>query len=177
MHFLQQHRTTIIVFSLGILIAVAFIVFPFLKTAIGGIGGLGYFGSFILGILYSGTLTSATATVILLEKAPSLHPFLIGIVGGIGAMLFDAIFFVIGRKESEHGWLARTLVKLRERRHVPNWFSMVVGGIILASPLPDELAAGLLGVTHTKVLPFLALSFFCNAIGIFLVSSVAITSG
>lgn len=169
--FIQQHRSALLVFSVGVAVALLFAFVPPLHAFITGIDRLGYVGMFIAGLLYTSAMTSATATIIIAQAGPSLQPLLIGLVGGLGAMTFDTAIFLFSRNESAHGWLAHVLVRIRERRHVPNWAFLFLGGLIIASPLPDELAAGLLGITYRKLGPFLVLSFVANALGIYLISN------
>jgi uncharacterized membrane protein YdjX (TVP38/TMEM64 family) len=45
----------------------------------------------------------------------------------------------------------------------------VLGAIIIASPLPDEMGVGLMGISKLKTSQFILLSFVLNAIGIFIV--------
>lgn len=169
----QQNRVVALVFSVGILLALSFTFVPSLHQVIIGLQHFGYFGVFISGALYSSTLMSATATVVLVASSDTLHPLLVGVVGGLGAVLFDTIFFLIGRRESRQGPLARFVSRINARRHIPSWAVLVLGGLVLASPLPDELAAGLLGATNGKLIPFLTLSFACNAVGIMILHGIA----
>ena len=143
---------------------------PSLHVVIDALSSLGYAGIFLCGILYGSAITSTTASLIFIQTDHSLHPILVGLIGGLGAALYDTTIFLIFREESGHGWLARWLNRLRERRHIPNWVSMVVGGFVIASPFPDELASGLMGITNSKTVPFLAVSFAANTLGIIFLS-------
>lgn len=171
--FIQHHRKETLIFGFGVLLAILVAVMPRFDAVVrDGINRFGYFGILIAGALYSGSLTSATATLVLVQSSPTLNPVLVGLIGGVGAMLYDAVFFLIARREARRGWLAHSLERVNEHRRIPNWVSLMIGGAILASPFPDELAAGLLGVTTRRLAPFLCLSFACNAIGIAIVSQL-----
>ena len=50
-----------------------------------------------------------------------------------------------------------------------------MGGLIIASPFPDELGIGLLGFSKMRTRWFVLLSFTFNFIGIFLIGLVAKT--
>ena len=63
----------------------------------------------------------------------------------------------------------RALFKMKFFR----WFTFFLGGIIIASPLPDELGIGLLGFSKMKVSWFVPVSFVFNFIGICLIGLVA----
>ena len=61
------------------------------------------------------------------------------------------------------------LLKLKLFRRV----SFFVGGLIIASPLPDELGISLFGFSKIKMSWFIPLSFIFNFIGIVLIGVVA----
>ena len=50
-----------------------------------------------------------------------------------------------------------------------SWTLPILGAIIIASPLPDEMGVGLMGISKLKTSKFILLSFILNAIGIFLI--------
>ena len=53
------------------------------------------------------------------------------------------------------------------------WLTFLVGGLIIASPLPDELGISILGFSKMKVSWFIAISLVFNFIGILLIGVVA----
>lgn len=71
---------------------------------------------------------------------------------------------VAGRK-------VRALLHLRFFR----WFTFFAGGLIITSPLPDELGISLLGFSKMKTLWFIPLSFSFNSIGILMIGAIAKT--
>ena len=170
--FYRHHRTSIIVFSTGIIIAVLFAAVPTLHDYLRLVDRLGYPGMFIAGLMYGSGLTASVATVIFVDSPPGLNLIVVGLLGGLGSALYDLAVFLITRHETSHGWLAAMINRVRERRHVPNWVTLAIGAVILASPLPDELAAGLFGINRSKALPFFLLSFVSNTIGVMLLSGV-----
>ena len=165
-----HHRTSLFLFGAGIVVAVFFLFVPGLHEVLLHIDRLGYFGMFIAGLLYSSAFTAATATILLTQDAVSLNPILVGLIGALGAMSYDAAVFLSAREGSHHGRMFQLMEQVRLHFHIPSRVSLLVGGIILASPLPDELAAGFLGVMSGRIVPFLVLSFACNAVGIMLLS-------
>jgi hypothetical protein len=48
-----------------------------------------------------------------------------------------------------------------------------MGGLIIASPLPDELGLALMGFVKTNNWTFAIISILCNALGIFVIAVVA----
>ena len=53
------------------------------------------------------------------------------------------------------------------------WLTLLVGGLIIASPIPDEVGLSLLGFSKMRTIWFLVLSFVFNFIGIAIVGTVA----
>ncbi|MCC7436766.1 hypothetical protein IT402_02755, partial [Candidatus Nomurabacteria bacterium] len=53
------------------------------------------------------------------------------------------------------------------------WLAPVIGAIIIASPLPDEIGVGLIGISKMKNWQFLVLSFVLNSLGILLIVTLA----
>lgn len=145
-----------------------------------GLGKLGYIGAFVAGILFVSTFTVATGIVILLVLAEKLSAIEIGIIAGLGAVIGDfAIFrFVKDGVASELLRIYHIFDKYHHFKRVLHskyfsWFFPVIGAVIIASPLPDEIGVSLMGISRMKTYKFLILSFLLNAIGIFLVISAA----
>ncbi len=145
------------------------------------LGNLGYFGAFIGGILFVSTFTVATGAVILLVLAESLSPIEIGIIAGLGAVVGDfAIFRLIKDNLAEE--LKDIYNHIDGNHHFQrvlhtkyfSWTLPVMGAVIIASPLPDEVGVSLMGISKMKTFQFLIISFLLNAIGIFLVVSVSL---
>lgn len=140
------------------------------------LGSLGYMGAFISGILFVSTFTVALATLILLVLAEGLSPIEIGIFAGIGAVVGDLLIFrfVKNNLTQEIGSLynffdhTHHLKKVLHSRYF-GWTLPVVGALLIASPLPDEIGVSLMGLSKMKIPQFLLLSFVLNSIGIFLV--------
>lgn len=168
--FARHHKTPLLAFGIGVVLAVLFVAFPAFHSLLSKVDRLGYPGMVLAGIMYGSAVTSSIATVVFVNTPPHLNPIVVGLIAGLGAAAYDLVLFLITRKETEHGWLAAAFARMRERRHVPNWTTLVLGMLILASPLPDELAAGLFGINRSRAMPFFFLSFASNALGIVLLS-------
>ncbi len=65
---------------------------------------------------------------------------------------------------------------IRKLFHTPYfaWFIPIIGAVIIASPLPDEIGVSILGISKMKNWKFLLLSFFLNTVGIFIIVTVAL---
>lgn len=165
---------------LSILIAFLVSLYEPFHVYLLSLGEFGYIGAFIAGILFVSTFTVATGAVLLLVLAETLSPIEIGIVAGLGAVLGDTIIFRFVKNN-----LVGEIASLYERiggKHLTavlhtkyfSWTLPVIGAVIIASPLPDEIGVSLMGIAKMKLYQFVLLSFILNTIGIFLVISASV---
>lgn len=155
--------------------------FESFHTFIISLGDLGYFGAFVAGILFVSTFTFATGAIILLVLAESLSPLEIGLFAGLGAVTGDFVIFKYVKNDlaEELQEIYKIFDPRHHFRHVLHskyfsWTLPVIGSVIIASPLPDELGVSLMGISKMSVPKFLIISFTLNALGIFLVISASI---
>jgi len=134
------------------------------------------------GILFSTGFTAPFGIAVFVELADTFHPFLGALLGGLGSLLADLFIFQIVRFESmrhEFEKLNRTWILLRIKYlfHHPLMPEIVriyalwsFAGIIIASPLPDELGImmiGGLGSIHPT--RFAVICYIANTVGILLI--------
>lgn len=168
-------------FLISVVIAIFLFRQPSVHSFLINLGTLGYFGAFIGGMLFVSTFTVAIGALILVILAETLSPIEIGIIAGFGAVVGDFTIFrfvknnlsselgnVYDRIDSNHH-----LVKVLHTKYF-SWTLPVIGAIIIASPLPDEIGVSLMGISKMKTYQFLTTSFILNAIGIFLVVSAGL---
>lgn len=140
---------------------------------------VGTLGSFIAGIFFTSILTLAPATVILGEISQTTSLIHVALYGAMGAVVGDLlIFFIIrdGITDDITTFLGSSRFKrffllLRNKRM--KWISPIVGALIIASPLPDELGIAIMGFSKIKTALLIPISFVMNVIGIALVGLVA----
>ena len=176
----KKHTYTNLTFAVaGIVFAILLSRYEPFQTFLFSLGDLGYVGAFIAGILFVSTFTAATGILILLVLAEKLVPLEIGLVAGLGAVVGDLTIFRFIKnglldevEDIYHRFGGR---KLSHIFHVKafRWTLPVLGALIIASPLPDELGVGLMGISKINTLRFIILSFILNSIGIFLVVSAS----
>ena len=138
------------------------------------------FGAFVVGLFFTTIFTTAPAVVALGQIAQIHSLVLTAFFGALGATLGDVVMFrIIRDRFSEHlmevvshNVKAKRIQKILQRRSF-RWFSFFVGGLIIMSPLPDELGVGLLGMSHMRTRRFAPLSFVCNFAGIILIGLAA----
>lgn len=138
------------------------------------------FGSLIAGIFFTSIFTTAPAIATLGEIAQNNSILTTALFGAIGAVLGDLIIFrFIRDRLSDHlaelvkhqGFTKRTKALFRLKMF--RWFTFLLGGLILASPFPDELAVSIFGFLHIKTSWFIPISFIFNFAGIVLIGLVA----
>lgn len=141
----------------------------------------GYIGVFIGGTLFVSTFTVSIGAVLLLILAESIHPLVIAAVAGAGAVIGDLTIFGVVRndgftQEVKHFFRYFGGDKLSHLLHSKyfGWTLPVVGALIIASPLPDELGVSLMGISRLKTYQFILLSFILNSLGIFLILSASL---
>lgn len=146
------------------------------------LGNLGYIGAFFAGFLFVSTFTVSLGMVILLFLSETLNPIEIGLIAGLGAVLADLTIFQYIRSKSLIDEITHffnffggnRISHLLHSKYF-SWTLPVIGAIIIASPLPDELGIGLMGISKLKTHQFIILSFFLNSIGIMLAVSIGAT--
>ena len=140
---------------------------------------LGYFGTFLVGMLFSYGFTAAPATAILLVLGKEQNIIAAGLIAGLGALLADwAIFKLIRhsfKDEIEKLSNERTIRIMHE--HIPSFAKKyllpVFAGFIIASPLPDEIGVTLLAI-HRQISAgaFSLISYTLNTAGIFVILKI-----
>ncbi len=145
------------------------------------LNGLGYLGAFISGFLFVSTFTIATSALILLTLVEKLSPLEIGIFAGLGAVLGDVLIFHF-IKDNLANEIEDIYFHIDRKGHFKglmhtkyfSWMLPVIGAIIIASPLPDEIGVSILGLSKMSTAKFIFLSFILNSIGIFLIVSASV---
>ncbi len=138
-----------------------------------------YLASFVAGMFFTSLFTIAPAGVALAELSLRASPFLVALFGATGAVVGDLILFTFVR-----GTLASDLNALlgrvwthrlshAVRSPLMRWVMPILGALVIASPLPDELGVTMLGLSHLRLAIFIPISFVMNFLGIILVAFVA----
>lgn len=134
---------------------------------------------FIAGSLFTSAFTTVPAMIALGGMAQVEPLLLVAFVGAIGAVVGDYIIFRFVRdsvaEDLEH------LVRLAHadrflhvfKRRLFRFFVPLLGALVIASPLPDELGIALLGFSRAKISLVIPISFCFNFLGILVVGLVA----
>ncbi|OGI80208.1 hypothetical protein A3D43_00015 [Candidatus Nomurabacteria bacterium RIFCSPHIGHO2_02_FULL_41_52] len=149
------------------------------QQIINSISKLGYIGSFFAGIFFVSTFTVAPASVVLFKLAQIYNPFIIALTAGFGAVIGDYLIFRF-LKDNVFREIKPVFMKLggsNLSRLISTpyfaWLAPVIGALIIASPFPDEIGVGLMGISKLKNWQFLIISFLLNSLGILLIITIA----
>lgn len=165
--------------GIGLALFFFFLDHPLIVLGIAKIGSFGYLGAFFAGVFFVSTFTVAPSAVVLFYLASQMDIWLVAVVAGFGAVVGDFLIFKFLKdsvfeeiKPAFRRLTGERLQKLFETPHFAR-LSMILGAIIVASPLPDETGLALLGLSKIKRWQFLLLSFFLNTVGIFITIALA----
>lgn len=177
----RYHYKNLTLVAVSLIIAILLLTNPLFRQVLIQLGNFGYIGAFIGGLLFCSTFTASIGTVILMILAENLHPLEIGIIAGAGAVCCDLMIFHFIRNkglisEINHFFKYFGGDKISHIIHTKyfSWMLPVIGAIIIASPLPDELGVSLIGISKMKTYQFIILSFILNSVGIFLIVTAAV---
>lgn len=130
--------------------------------------------SFLSGIFFTSVFTLAPASVALVHIAKDTSSLSSVVVwGGLGAMFGDLIllFFMrdIFADDLKRFLKPKRLKYLMKSLHFGfmRWLSPIIGALIIASPLPDELGVSLLGMSKIKTILLIPIAFVMNMLGIY----------
>jgi hypothetical protein len=166
----------IVLFSIAI--AVILVKTGFFVNILHRFAGIQVVASFFGGMFFVSVFTVAPATVLLIEAAREGSPWIVALLGGLGALLGDFLIFRFIRDS-----LSRSLLDIilnREsaiiaffRKKFFRIFGPLLGALIIISPFPDEIGLMLMGLSDMNTKIFLSLSFSLNFIGILILGLLA----
>jgi len=169
----SYRHTNLFLIFFSILISFIVLRTPVFKDALLQLGNFGYLGSFIAGILFVSTFTIAPASVVLGELSLTLSPYLIAVIGGFGAMISNLLMInaeddlIEDLKPIYYKMGGRKVSHILHSNHF-KWTLPFFVALIIASPFPDEIGVSLMGLSGLKKGRFAMISFFLNAVGIFI---------
>lgn len=132
--------------------------------------------AFLAGLMFTSIFTTAIGTAVFLVLGiDGYNPFLIAVIGGVGAVFGDLLIFRFVKNDLVLD--LEGLLQRRTRRHLEKWSKnklvsyalAAIGGGIIASPLPDELGIALLAISGVRSSYFSTISYTFNMLGILLI--------
>jgi hypothetical protein len=136
-------------------------------------------GSIIAGALFTSTFTIAPASVVLADLSHTMSPYIVALWGAFGSMFGDLILFNFIKhnlsKDAEdllnHSSYKRFISVFHLRFF--RWLMPLVGALVIASPLPDEIGLAMMGFSKMRAAVLLPISFVMSFFGILSICLVA----
>jgi len=163
-------------------ITVVLFKFGILETWVKELESLGYLGIVILGVFFVSTFTAAPAITMLVLMAKDMNIFAVAVFAGLGGAMGDYLIHnfiekglghevgAIFQKMSGDSW--KKFYHIVHTRHFAR-ISLVIGALILTSPIPDEIGLGFISIYHLSAQKLFALTFGLHSIYILVLLFVA----
>ncbi len=162
-------NTLMLLASFGLLYAIADTAI--VAFAIDRIISYGYLGAFAAGMFSVSAFTVVPATYVLVQFTDLTLP-LVALCAATGSVAGDMLLFRFFR-DGVYGELRPIVQKIGGRKLIKtlrhpklSWLAIGMGALIIASPLPDEIGVGLMGLSRISSWRFAAFSFALNVVGI-----------
>lgn len=133
--------------------------------------------AFFGGMFFVSIFTAAPAGVVLAELAQTTHPLLLALVAGAGNVIGDLALFYFFKERLEPDAAEvirktpfRKIYRALQRNKFLHWLAIVLGAVLIASPIPDEIGVGLMGASKMPRRTFLPLIFIIDFLGILLLA-------
>jgi uncharacterized membrane protein YdjX (TVP38/TMEM64 family) len=162
----------------------AYLIFrnPNVQDFVSSLDRLEYLGVFIAGMFFTFGFTTPLAMGFFIVLNP-INPFLVAIIGGLGAVIGDFTIFSLIRfsfmdefKRLEKTRLISAItreMKMHLSHRIRLYILYALAGLIIASPLPDEAGVIMLaGLTNIKSRVIILISFIFNSLGIFVMTLI-----
>lgn len=139
------------------------------------LAGVNHLTTFVAGLLFTSVFTAAPSVALLSELAREQSLWSLAVIGGVGAMCGDFVLylFVRDRVSKDLAYVAKQPKARRYMRllstSLPRFLWPLIGALVIASPLPDEIGVMLLGLSKVRQRVFLPLVFVLNGVGILLI--------
>lgn len=154
--------------------------FPAVESVLRSVGDWGIAGAFFAGILFVSVFTVAPAAVLLLYIAEGTHPWLVALAAGLGGMIGDYVIFRYLRDQVfselkpiwQHSHIGQVAQRLFRTPYF-SWLIPLLAMAAIASPLPDEVGLGMLGMTKINTPTFLVATFFLDFVGVLAIVLIA----
>jgi hypothetical protein len=159
----------IILFVLIILLTIEAFLTGSLEKFLLSMGKYGYFGAILAGFFYTYGATSPFSVATFFILAKMSNPLILAFLGALSSIISEFIIYEAVKIETKktiknHKIKGLKIPKIKSK--FLKKLSPVIAVLIIASPLPDELAAALLGAENYDIKKFILLTFISNFIGI-----------
>ena len=166
-------KTAIFIFSLSI--AWYLIKSGLLHDLIITVLPLKFIAEFLAGMFYTSFLTSPISMAMIVVLAENNNPIILALLAGMGAVVGDLVIikFFKEKLSKDVSLITRELQLKKINNFLIKWklefITPLIGAIIIASPLPDELGLMMLGASNLKYYQIIILTYLLNTAGILLI--------
>ena len=141
-------------------------------TAHAIVAPLGIGGIIVAGALYTYGFTASIGAVLLFALAPDYSPVLLALLGGLGATVADLTIFgffkgTLHKEVNKVASIPAIKFVIKSRLFRSAWVRDLLGFLIIASPLPDEIGIALISMTRMTKSTFRIVDFSANVLGIY----------
>lgn len=170
-HHHHKRRNVFLLVS-GVFFAIVLAFSPLLHTLLDYFSPHPLITAFIAGMLFASTFTVAAGGILLIKLSEMYSPVLIILFAGMGAAFCDyLVFSLVKHKVPIH--ISPVYKNLYNHSHLHKilhthyfaWTLPVIGAILMATPLPDELAVSLLGLSKLSGIKFIIIALSSHLIG------------
>lgn len=132
------------------------------------LGNYEYLGALFAGFFYTYGATTAFSIATFFILAEALNPWILAFLGALSSIVSEYIIYdFVSRKSGKIIKIGNKKYNIPEiKSNFVKKISPLIAGFIIASPLPDEFAAILLGAEKYDRKKFILLAFIFNFIGI-----------
>lgn len=179
-HYHLMRDSAIVIMS--ILLAWVLVRVGIIQTIVSFSLGMKLLGSFVAGLFFTSVFTTSFAIVALGGITQTNSIVLVALLGALGATIGDLVLFRFVKNDITED--IKDLIQLTHyrarlshiyHRKIFRYLTPLVGALIIASPLPDELGIMMLGLSRVRTSWFIPTSFFFNFVGIVIIGIVAKT--
>lgn len=134
-----------------------------------------FLAEILSGAFYTSFLTSPIAVAMFFVLAKTENPIILSLLAGVGAAALDLIIVKLFRDNLSRDLTLLTrqlklnLVKKFLKLLKLDFIIPLLGALIIASPLPDELGLYLMGTSELKNYQIIIITYILNTAGILLI--------
>lgn len=138
----------------------------------GALGHSSVIPVFIAGLFFTSMFTIAPASIVLAEFGQTMGIWEVAVWGALGSVVGDMLIFLFMKNEVSDD--LELVIRSKYFRKITRWSHFgfmrwilpLVGGLIIASPIPDEFGLALMGFSRIKTAYVIPIVFVMNMLGV-----------
>lgn len=175
--YIKKHKELVIdfvVIFVVIVLSILLVTSKFEDKILGNFAGYEYIPYFLAGIFSTNFITAFPAYTFMGKIVTFENFWLLTAMGALGSVVGDTLIFSFIKfrlieslvKSFKHNRFVISILKTKN--HILKYLLILVGCLIVMSPLPDEFGILLIGLSRIKHRHFIFLSLMLNSLGTFL---------